>query len=232
MEGIMKKIHFAVYTILMALSIFLLNGCGGGSSSTGTPQDGIVTPEIKQVIMLDSPAIELNKRYSIYKGVTLTGMNGAKYFVANTGSVAVQSTMNLGFSEIVSPDEAFIVVNDTPSDAAHKGSVVFAYDPSGVRDEVLSGANPTYSGGMRLTYSTLSLTGPVNSSAAPTDAYVYKEYVSDRGTTKFAAGLGSNPSFVQVDTESYNKRDVPLTGNVLWIVRRVNTFSGIMSERW
>ena len=221
----MKKFCFA----LIALSVFVFSGCGGGGGSSSSDHSQ-VSPEVKQVIVLSSPAIERNKRYRIYKGASLSGMNGAKYFVSNTGSEAVQSVLNLGFSEEFNASESFIVVNYAPDYETHSGSVVFAYDPSGVYDTFTSGVNIAFTGGTLMRYRSLSLSegANVSGSAAPQDAEVYKEYESSRGTTTFALGSGTSLSFIEVDEQSYLSRDIPSAGNVLQIVRRVNTFSGIV----
>ena len=218
----MKKFCVA----LIALSVFVLSGCGGGGSSS-TGDGSQVSTSVKQVIVLNSPALERNKRYRIYKGVKLSGMNGYKYYVSNTGSEATQSVLNLGFSEVISSDEAFIVVNYAPDYETHSGSVVFAYDPSGVKDEFTSGGSITYSDGKLMRYRTLDFTEDTNTSdvAAPA-ASTYKEYESERGTTKFTMGSGIS---IEPDEESYLPRDVPSAGNVFQLVRKVNTFSGIVS---
>ena len=100
----MKKIYLS----LMLLSVFAISGCGGGSSSS-IEEKPEISPDVKEVAVLSSPAFERNKRYRIYTGASLSGMNGAKYFVANTGSEAVQSTLNLGFIEELKAGESFIV---------------------------------------------------------------------------------------------------------------------------
>ena len=226
----MRKIFLA----LMLLSVFAISGCGGGSSSSVNPP--VISPEVKEVIVLSSPTLERNKRYRIYTGAQLSGMNGARYYVSNTGSTAVQSTLNLGFSVVLSADESFIVVNDSPDSADHSGGVVFAYDPSGVLDTFTSGGNIAFTEGRPMYYRTLSL-----SNTAGTDetgghyvmkaesADVYREYTSGRGTTSFAVGTGSALSFV-ADDESYEPRNIPASGNILRLVRTVNTFSGIIPE--
>lgn len=229
----MRKIYLA----LMALSLLTLSGCGGGSSNPGTG-DTRISPEVKQVVVLSSPAFERNKRYRIYTGAKLSGMNGARYFVSNTGSEAVQSTLNLGFSQKLSPNESFIVVNYSPDDAAHSGSVVFAYDPSSANDTFISGGNIAFTGGNLMYYRTLSLSENVTGAydvtghqgdSRPYDADNYARFESERGITKFAMGSGTQLSFVEHDEESYLSRDIPSSGNVLQLVRKVNTFSSITS---
>ena len=231
----MKKIYLS----LMLLSVFAISGCGGGSSSS-IEEKPEISPDVKEVAVLSSPAFERNKRYRIYTGASLSGMNGAKYFVANTGSEAVQSTLNLGFSEELKAGESFIVVNDSPEDAEHSGGVVFAYDPSGVNDSFTSGGNIAFTGGNLMYYRTLSLTDSVSTAdditghpedeSKPYDAERYAQFKSERGTTTFAMGSGTYLSFIEDDEESYLSRDIPSSGNVLRLVRRVNTFSGIVRE--
>ncbi|MBQ7170289.1 MAG: hypothetical protein IJR63_10360 [Synergistaceae bacterium] len=229
----MRKFFLA----LTVLSVFAISGCGGGSSSSirSTPP---ISPDVKQVIMLSSPALERNKRYRIYTGSRLTGMNGARYYVANTGSEAVQSTLNLGFSIVLSSDAPFIIVNDAPDSADHSGSVVFAYDPSAANDSFTSGGNVAFSGGYLMRYRTLSLSESAETAddtvghyvIRPQDADIYKQYTSSRGTTTFAEGSGSSLSFVADDEEDYQPRDIPTSGFVLRTVRKVNTFSGIVRQ--
>ena len=229
----MKKIYLA----LMLLSLFAMSGCGGGGSSSSISDTPNVSPEVKEVMVLTSPAFERNKRYRIYTGAKLSGMNGAKYFVANTGSEAVQSTLNLGFSEELNAGESFIIVNDSPDSADHSGGVVFAYDPSGVNDSFTSGGNIAYTDGKLMRYRTLSLMESLNAAddsighhVKPFDADTYAEFKSERGTTTFTMGSGTYLSFIEDDEESYLSRDIPSSGNVLRLVRRVNTFSGIVRE--
>ena len=214
----MKKICFFV---LISLSLFSLSGCGGSGSSGGSNKNNPVPKEVLQTITLSSPAIELNKRYSIYKGVSLSGMGGARYFVANTGSEAVKSTIVLGLCEPVSGDEAFIVVSDSPDDASHNGAVVFAYNPSGVSDDVLNGGNIAFAGGRRLAYQSLSLPETI-----PAGSSVYKNFESERGSTSFAI----NPASLPDDPEYYETRNIPASGDVFRIVRAVNIFSEIVIE--
>lgn len=225
----MRKIYLA----LMLLLLFTLSGCGGGSSNPGS-EYFTISPEVKQVVVLSSPAFERNKRYRIYTGAKLSGMNGARYFVSNTGSEAVQSTLNLGFSQKLNPNEAFIVVNYSPDDAAHSGSVVFAYDPSSANNTFISGGNIAFTGGNLMYYRTLSLSDTTTADyivghqeARPHDADNYARFESERGITTFAMGSGTQLSFIEPDKEAYLSRNIPSSGNVLQLVRKVNTFSGI-----
>ena len=222
--------------VLAALSVLILSGCGGGSSSSFVENYQRISPEVKQVMVLTSPAFERYNSYKIYKGSRLTGMNGAKYYISNTGSEAMQSTLNLGFSEVIGADEPFIIVNDAPDSADHSGGVVFAYDPSGVNDSFISGGSIGFVGGNLLMYRTLSLSENVGASDTdrgghyelrPEDADVFARYESGRGVTTFAVGSGSSLSFVAYDEDSYLPRDVKPSGTVLRLSRKVNTFSGI-----
>ena len=231
----MKKLYLA----LMALSLFALSGCGGGSSSSVGQLYPRISPDVKEVIVLSSPAFERNKRYRIYTGATLSGMNGAKYFVSNTGSEAVQSTLNLGFSQTLDPNESFIIVNDSPDSADHSGGIVFAYDPSAASENFTSGGNVSFNGGSLMYYRTLSLSDSVESandngghteSTTPLDADTYAEFESERGVTTFAIGRGTYLSFVVDDEESYLPRDIPEEGYILRLVHKVNTFSGIIKR--
>ncbi|MBQ4431180.1 MAG: hypothetical protein II877_06725 [Synergistaceae bacterium] len=225
------------YLALAAMSVFILSGCGGGGSSK-LGDDKRISPDVKDVIVLSSPAFERNKRYKIYTGAKLSGMNGARYFIANTGSEAVQSTLNLGFSQEIDPNESFIIVNDSPDDVSHTGGVVFAYDPSSASESFISGGNIAFTGGKLMRYRTLSLTDSVTTAddraghpeEKPYDADEYAEFHSERGTTTFAMGSGTYLSFVETDEEAYLPRDIPSEGDVYRLVRRVNTFSGIISE--
>ena len=228
----MKKIYLA----LMLVSVFAISGCGGGSSSH-LEERPYISPEIKEVMVLSSPAFERNKRYRVYTGAKLSGMNGARYYVANTGSEAVQSTLNLGFSEELKAGESFIIVNDSPDSADHSGGVVFAYDPSSANDSFTSGGNIAFTGGNLMRYRTLSLSDSVNKAdsgtghqAIPFDATVYAKFSSERGTTTFTMGSGTYLSFVEEDEEDYLSRGIPSSGNVLRLVHRVNTFSGMIKE--
>lgn len=117
----MKKISFAVYMALMGLLVLSVSGCGGGSSSSFVSSPA---PAVKEVAVLTSPAFEINSDYLIFKGALLGGMDGAKYYVADTGSEASKTTLNLGFAEELG-NESLVFVKDG------SGQVVFAYDPSG-----------------------------------------------------------------------------------------------------
>lgn len=230
----MKKFCVA----LIALSVFVLSGCGGGGSSSVSEPIQQISPEVKQVVFLNSPALEFSKRYRIYKGAKLSGMNGAKYYVSNTGSESVQSVLVLGFSEALSADESFIVVNYAPDYETHSGSVVFAYDPSAGNENFTSGGNIAFTGGNMMRYTTLSLEeNSANSdtkagyyTVSPNDVEIYAEYPSLRGTTTFARGGRTAVTFIPDNEADNTPREIPSSGNVMRLVRKVNTFSGIVSE--
>ena len=234
----MKKFYFA----LMAFAVFIISGCGGGSSGSSDPlanRRKNISPDVKQVAVITSHALERNKRYRIYKGATLSGMNGARYYVSNTGSEQVESTLNLGFSEKLSANESFIITNYAPDSEAHSGSVVFAYDPSSLNDDFTSGGNVAFTGGDLMEYRTLSLEDETSTAEGdiaghyiirPIDAEVYADHESERGVTTFAMGSGTSLTFVADDEDSTTPRDIPSTGDILQLVRKVNTFSGIISK--
>ncbi len=222
------------YLALIALSLFAFSGCGGGSSSS-TGSSTSITHEVKQVIVLSSPALERNKRYRIYKGATLSGMNGSKYYVSNTGSESLQSTINLGFSEEIKAGESFIIVNYAPDYESHSGGVVFAYDPSALNEDFTYGGNVSFTGGNLMRYNALDIVdssdiSEITDSARPYDAEIYAEYESSRGITTFILGKGASLSFIAVDEESSTARNIPSKGNVLQLVRKVNTFSEIVNQ--
>lgn len=151
----MKKFYF----VLMPLIVFLIFGCGAEDRSPSSPITS--SYEIKQVATLTSPALELYKSYNIYTGSTLTDIGNARYFVANTGSAASQATLNLGFSDALSIDQTFVVVNSSTNE------VVFAYNPAGGFDNNgndiwKTGGSVKYSGGRLLRYRSLTI------EAAPT----------------------------------------------------------------
>ena len=234
----MKKFYFA----LMAFAVFIISGCGGGSSGGSDPLTNRrkqISPDVKQVAVITSHALERNKRYRIYKGATLSGMNGARYYVSNTGSEQVESTLNLGFSEKLSANESFIITNYAPDSEAHSGSVVFAYDPSSLNDDFTSGGNVAFTGGDLMEYRTLSLEDETSTAEGdiaghyiirPIDAEVYADHESERGVTTFAMGSGTSLTFIADDEDSTTPRDIPSTGDILQLVRKVNTFSGIISK--
>ena len=64
----------------------------------------------------------------------------------------------------------------------------------------------------------------------PEDATLFVPFKTERGVTTFTLGLGSNLSFIREDTETYESRDVPPSGYVYKLVRKTNTFSGIISH--
>ena len=69
----MKKSFSAIFFLLTALMIFSLSGCGGSSGGkvrTVATIDDVTesTYDIKQVAVITSPALEMNKYYRIYTG--------------------------------------------------------------------------------------------------------------------------------------------------------------------
>lgn len=140
----MKKNLWSVYVVLMAALVLSLSGCGGDSDSgSGTTS----TATVKQVMVLDSPALQVGSEYEIYRGSTLESMDGAKFFVAEVGGSDEQAIMNLGLTEEL--NETFAVV-DTSSN-----KVVFAYDPSG--DGNKTSGDVSRSGGKRQKYNGLTI---------------------------------------------------------------------------
>lgn len=235
----MKGLNIA----LIALSVFILSGCGGGGgggSSSFVNNGPEISPNIVKVAVINSPALERNKRYRMYKGASLSGINGAVYYVSNTGSEAVQSVLVLGFSEELRPDESLIIVNEAPDSSDHSGSVVFAYNPLGSKRTFSSGGNVSFSGGTLMKYRSLSLSeeaGSANDIAGhyninPEDAEIFSLYESDRGITTFAVGEGRSLSFVPYDEETNSQRDIPSSGNTLRLVRKINTFSDIVRNNY
>lgn len=233
----MKKFCF----LLTAFTVFIISGCGGGGSSSNSDPviSKHISPDVKQVAVITSHALERNKRYRIYKGATLSGMNGARYYISNTGSEQIESTLNLGFSEKLNANESFIITNYAPDSEPHSGSVVFAYDPSAVSSTFTSGGNVAFTGGNLMQYRTLSLEDDTSTAEGdiaghyiiqPVDAEIYAEHESERGVTTFAMGSGTSLTFVADDEDSATPRDIPSEGDILRLVRKVNTFSGIISK--
>ncbi|MBQ3402620.1 MAG: hypothetical protein IJG65_04515 [Synergistaceae bacterium] len=244
----MKKLTGIAYLVVLSLSLFSLSGCSGGgaSSSSSEPTSGY---EVRQIVVLSSPALELNKRYSIYTGGSLSHMEGSRYYIASTGSEENQAVLNLGLSEELDPNVPFIVVNDETG-SGDRSVVVFAYDPSGVNSTPKNGGTVTFTGGRRLRYRTLNLRGtePRNvedypndyighdrririisrdNNVRPVDADIYASFTTERGTTEFATGLGDSVSFLVPDEDYYLSRDIAPSGYVFRLVRQVNSFSGI-----
>ena len=52
----MRKIYLA----LMLLSLFAISGCGGGGSSSHIEEKPHIIPDVKEVMVLSSPAFERN----------------------------------------------------------------------------------------------------------------------------------------------------------------------------
>ncbi|MBR0069767.1 MAG: carbohydrate-binding domain-containing protein, partial [Synergistaceae bacterium] len=154
----MKKIYGVLIFILLAVFAFTVSGCGGSSKSIIGNTD-TETETVKQVAVLTSPAFEIGKDYQIYKGSSLTGMNGAQYYIADTGSESNKATLNLGFVNEI--NETLVFTNN--------GSVVFAYDPSGTENSVLTEGTVTRTGGNLLSYNGLTIASPVSFTALDID---------------------------------------------------------------
>ncbi|MBQ7559481.1 MAG: carbohydrate-binding domain-containing protein [Synergistaceae bacterium] len=156
----MKKFPGALCFLIMALAILSLSGCGGGGGS-GSSQSAVETSyEVKQVAVLTSPAFEMYKNYTIYTGAVLTGMDTARYYVANVGDESSQTTLNLGLSEELSANSTLAVVNPST------GAVVFAYNPSGNENEWKTGGNVRATGGKLMRYRSLTIDGSASTDQA------------------------------------------------------------------
>lgn len=163
----MKKFPGALCFLIMALAILSLSGCGGGGGGTAaqsTPAE--VSYAVKQVAVLTSPAFEMYKNYTIYTGATLTGMDTARYYVANVGDESSQTTLNLGLSEELSANSTLAVVNSST------GAVVFAYNPSGNENEWKTGGNVRATGGKLMRYRSLTIDGSASTDQASVKAAV------------------------------------------------------------
>ena len=141
----MKKIYGALIFTALALFAFSFSGCGGSHSNKFSGDT--TTETVKQVAVLTSPAFEIGKEYQIYRGSSLSGMNGAQYYVADTGSESNKATLNLGFVDEINDTLVF----------TNNGSVVFAYDPSGTEGNVLTEGTVTRTGGNLLSYNGLTI---------------------------------------------------------------------------
>lgn len=154
----MKKFYGALIFAALAVFAFSLSGCGGSSSKKFAGYT--TTGTVKQVAVLTSPAFEIGKDYQIYRGSSLSGMNGAQYYVADVGSESNKATLNLGFLDELG-DDSLVFVNN--------GSVVFAYDPSGTEGSVLTEGTVTRTGGNLLSYNGLTIASAVSFTALDID---------------------------------------------------------------
>lgn len=123
-----------------------LSGCGGSSSNSFV--DDEETAKVSEVAVIESPVFEQGHSYRIIEGATLSGMNGAKYFVADVGSEGSASVLNLGFTDKLG-NQTLVFVDDAT------GKVVFAYDPSGSDGSNKTSGTVNYSGGTRMKYTSL-----------------------------------------------------------------------------
>ncbi len=150
----MKKFPGALCFLIMALAILSLSGCGSGGGGTAAQNTSAeVSYAVKQVAVLTSPAFEMYKNYTIYTGAVLTGMDTARYYVANVGDESSQTTLNLGLSKELNANSTLAVVNSST------GAVVFAYNPSGNENEWKTGGNVRATGGKIMRYRSLTLNG-------------------------------------------------------------------------
>ncbi|MBQ7196498.1 MAG: carbohydrate-binding domain-containing protein [Synergistaceae bacterium] len=151
----MKKIPGALFIIVMAWAIFSLSGCSGGGGSgdpNSSKSNSATTSEIKDVVVITSPALDMHSDYKIISGATfLSGMGNSQYYVAgDIGSEASQATLNLGFTEDFDKNSSFVIMN------ASTGRVVFAYNPQGENDTWKTSGTVSISGGVLLRYDGLT----------------------------------------------------------------------------
>ena len=132
----------------MGAMVLSLSGCGGSSSSSSSFVENNDVPAVAEVAVIDSPVFEQGHSYTLITGARLSNMSGAKYFVANVGSEAAKSALNLGFTEQFSSQTLAFVDDST-------GQVVFAYNPSGTGSKSTGTVN--YSGGTKMKYTSLNL---------------------------------------------------------------------------
>ncbi|MBQ3653173.1 MAG: carbohydrate-binding domain-containing protein [Synergistaceae bacterium] len=148
----MRKVFTAVYLVIMGALVLSLSGCGG---SSGGVLGLVSNPTTAQVAVIESPALEIGKTYKIIKGATLSGMNGAAYYVAPIGSDSNAATLNLGFAQTLGSETLAFIDTST-------GNLVFAYDPSGEGSKTTG--TVSYTGGTQMRYSGLTLNASTYSS--------------------------------------------------------------------
>lgn len=153
----MKKLYGALTFAALALFAFSISGCGGSSSNKF--MSNRTTETVKQVAVLTSPAFQIGESYEIYKGSTLTGMNGAQYYIADVGNESNKATLNLGLVNEL--NDTLVFVNN--------GRVVFAYDPSGTEGTALTEGTVTRTGGNRMSYNGLTIPSSVSFTALNVD---------------------------------------------------------------
>ncbi len=153
--------------MLLSILVLSLSGCNGSSHPSYTLNTKENTATVKQVSVIKSPAFKKGETYTIYKNPTLTGMEGAKYFVSEDSSNTNPVTLNLGFAEQLGNDSlAFVDSNN---------NVVFAYDPSGSVNKT-DGTVTISSYGTQLNYNGLTIsTDNSTSSSYNTKAIEYDD---------------------------------------------------------
>ena len=220
----MRKFLRAFYFLLMSLMLLSLSGCSGGNGESVYGADiDEKNYEVKKVAVISSPALETYGRYKIYVGSELSGMDkNEQFYVANIGAESSQASLNLGFSTEISSADSIAIVN------ASTNSVVFAYNPSGIKDSWKIEGNVRYSGGKIAKYRELEIS-KTSGDVTNYDADIISSSTSTaRGTTEINIGTGSDVSFVEDDEQSYLPRSVNISDDVFRLERKVNTFSGII----
>lgn len=180
----MKKFYGALIFAALAVFAFSLSGCGGSSSSFSVNTD-TDTKTVKQVAVLTSPALEIGKSYQIYRGSTLSGMNGSQYYIANVGSESNKATLNLGFVNQLGNNETLVFVDND------SGNIVFAYDPSGTDGTALTTGTVTRTGGTLLSYNGLSVSSAAFFTALDIDTSSAKTIILN-GTSAMIDGTAVN----------------------------------------
>ena len=146
----MRKVLTGIYMLAMGAMVLSMSGCGGGSSNSFVENEEAV--EVAEVAVIESPVFEQGHSYRMIEGAALSGMGGAKYFVADVGSEGNASVLNLGFAEMLG-DNTLVFADD------ESGQVVFAYDPSGNDGQNKTSGTVRYSGGTRMKYTSLAIKG-------------------------------------------------------------------------
>ncbi len=189
----MKKISGAFYFIVIACAVFSLSGCSGSSSKNNTAG----TAEVAEVAVLTSPALEVYRDYKIIKGASISGMDGAQYYVAgDIGDENSQATLNLGFSGEFDVNSTFAVVNVSTN------RVVFAYDPKGNTDEWKTSGNIATTGGYRLSYNGLTIeqeTAEVSAAVGPVYSSSSINYIKLNSTSATITKSSSSKSVPKYD---------------------------------
>ena len=160
----MKKFYYFFVAVLL-LSVMSMSGCGSGGGGDLKSDDdekertqGGSNYPVKQVAVIQSPALERYRSYKIFTDAKLSGIGDFQYYVANIGSEASQSVLNLGFSDELSADQSLVIVNSST------GDVVFAYNPEGEYGQWKASGNIKFSGGKQLRYRSLTIDKSVEDS--------------------------------------------------------------------